>query len=354
MELNLSTLVPLAIFVGLALAGLMMGLVIRRWLIPQLSRAAAGTRWGGDDVIIAALRGPVVLWSTMLGVYLALQLAPLPGATGPVLRRLLVALLIVSVTWSLSRAAALSVAARVTALGTLPSVNLIANLARLVVLVLGGLVALQTLGVSITPLITALGVGGLAVGLALQDTLANLFAGIHILMSRQVRPGDFVRLDSGEEGYVQDVTWRYTTIRQLPNNVTIVPNAKLASAVITNFYLPEQELAVLVPVGVSYDSDLGRVEEVTIAVGREVMAEVKGGVPEFAPFIRYNAFGESSVDFTVILRGREVVDQHLIRHEFIKRLHSRYRAEGIEIPFPQRTVHLHPAAGLATFERPAG
>ena len=93
----------------------------------------------------------------------------------------------------------------------------------------------------------------------------------------------------------------------------------------------------------SYDSDLAPVEAVTIAVGKEVMADAKGGVPEFEPFIRYNAFGDSSINFTVILRGREVVDQHLIRHEFIKRLHNRYRAEGIEIPFPQRTVHLRTA-----------
>jgi small-conductance mechanosensitive channel len=96
-------------------------------------------------------------------------------------------------------------------------------------------------------------------------------------------------------------------------------------------------------VGVSYDSDLERVERVTVAVGKEVMTDVKGGVPGFEPFIRYNAFGDSSINFTVILRGREVVDQYLIRHEFIKRLHHRYRAEGIEIPFPQRTVHLRAA-----------
>lgn len=334
MELNLSTLVPIAVSGALTLGGLAVGLIIRRWLIPRLSRA---------NVLVAALRGPVVLWSTMLGVYLAAQVAPLPGAMGPMVRKLLVVLLIVSITWSLGRAVATAVTHRATALGMLPSVNLISNLARILVLALGGLVVLQTLGISITPLVTALGVGGLAVGLALQDTLANLFAGIHIIASRQVRPGDYVRLESGEEGYVQDVTWRYTTIRQLPNNLTIVPNAKLASAVITNFYLPDQELAVLVPVGVSYDSDLVRVEAVTVAVGKEVMADVKGGVAEFEPFIRYNAFADSSINLTVILRGREVVDQHLIRHEFIKRLHNRYRAEGIEIPFPQRTVHLHTA-----------
>jgi small-conductance mechanosensitive channel len=342
MELNLSTLTPVAVSVALTLAGLAVGLIIRRSVIPRLARAA-GTTSRADNVLVAALRGPVVLWCTTLGIYLAAQIAPIPGATGPLVRKLLVVLLIVSITWSLGRAVAAAVSARATAVGMLPSVNLISNLARILVLSLGGLVILQTLGISITPLVTALGVGGLAVGLALQDTLANLFAGIHILVSRQVRPGDYVRLESGEEGYVQDVTWRYTTIRQLPNNLTIVPNAKLASAIITNFYLPDQELAVLVPVGVSYNSDLGRVENITVAVGKEIMTEVKGGVPEFDPFIRYDTLGDSSITFTVILRAREVVDQYLIRHEFIKRLHSRYRAEGIEIPFPQRTVHLRTA-----------
>jgi small-conductance mechanosensitive channel len=352
MELNLSTLTPVAVSVALTLAGLATGLIIRRSVIPRLARAA-GTTARADNVLVAALRGPVVLWSTMLGIYLAAQIAPIPGAAGPLVRKLLVVLLIVSITWSLGRAVAAAVTTRATAVGMLPSVNLISNLARILVLALGGLVILQTLGISITPLVTALGVGGLAVGLALQDTLANLFAGIHILVSRQVRPRDYVRLESGEEGYVQDVTWRYTTIRQLPNNLTIVPNAKLASAVITNFYLPHLELAVLVPVGVSYDSDLGRVESVTIAVGKEVMTDVQGGVPEFDPFIRYDTFGDSRITFTVILRGREVVDQHLIRHEFIKRLHSRYRAEGIEIPFPQRTVHLRTAdAGGSTRKPP--
>jgi small-conductance mechanosensitive channel len=339
MDLNLSTLAPIAVSVALTLGGLAVGLLIRRFLVPRLSRATKGTASPADNILVAALRGPVVVWTTMVGVYVAAEVTTLPGATGPVVRKLLVVLLILSITWALGRAVAAAVTARA-AVAMLPSVHLVSNLARILVLALGGLVILQTLGISITPLITALGIGGLAVGLALQDTLANLFAGIHILVSRQVRPGDYVRLDSGEEGYVQDVTWRYTTIRQLPNNLTIVPNAKLASAVVTNYYLPDTELAVLVQVGVSYDSDLARVETATVAVGKEVMAEVKGGVPGFEPFIRYNAFADSSIDFTVILRGREVVDQHLIRHEFIKRLHDRYRAEGIEIPFPQRTVHL--------------
>ena len=343
MEANLPTLVLLAIAVALVLGGLVLGLVARRSWLPAL-----GSALGLGPGVVGALRGPIVLWCVMLGLYLAARLSLIPGAASIVVRQVLVVLLIMSVAWSLGGAIALALHHRTAAIGAPQSVRLVGNLVRVTVIGLGALVALQSLGISITPLLTALGVGGLAVGLALQDTLANLFAGIHILASRQVRPGDFVRLESGEEGYVQDITWRYTTVRQMSNNVTIVPNAKLASAIITNYHLPEPELAVLVPVGVSYASDLSRVETVTMQVGKEVMAQVVGGVPAFEPFIRYNAFSDSSINFTVILRGREFGDQHLIRHEFIKRLHARYQAEGIEIPFPIRTVHLRQADAPAT------
>jgi small-conductance mechanosensitive channel len=126
----------------------------------------------------------------------------------------------------------------------------------------------------------------------------------------------------------------------------IVPNSKLAQSVVTNYYLPERETAVLVDVGVSYDSDLPKVEEVTKEVAREIMKTTPGGVPGFEPFIRYHTFGDSSIDFTVILRGREFADKFLIKHEFVKKLQARFKTEGIEIPFPIRTVYLPGKEGL--------
>ena len=228
--------------------------------------------------------------------------------------------------------------------GLLPSTSIFRNLAQVAAFVVGGLVILDTLGISITPILTALGVGGLAVALALQDTLSNLFAGLGIIASRQVRVGDYIKLEAGEEGYVTDIRWRNTTIRTLPNNFVIVPNNKLASAVITNYYQPERNMAVLVQVGVSYASDLQKVEKVTIEVGKEVMRTVQGGVPEFDPLIRYPTSGDSSINFSVILRGQEYVDQHLLKHDFVKRRHRRYAQEGIEIPFPIRTVYMKPEA----------
>lgn len=352
--MDLTTLTALALPLGFALAGLILGLLLRRLLVGRRARSmGASDSWIG--VVVGALGASVALWGSIVGLYIATEIITLDPAVARVIQHGLVVLVILSVTWTVARIAGAVVShAAQGASGRLASATLLVNIMRLAILALGVLVILQTLGVSITPLLTALGVGGLAVGLALQDTLANFFAGIHILTSRQVRPGDFVRLASGEEGYVQDVTWRYTTVRQLPNNITVVPNAKLASSVLTNYYLPERELAVLVPLGVSYASDLDHVEMVTNDVAREVMREVAGGVPEFEPFIRYGAFADWSINFTVILRGCEVVDQYLIRHEFIKRLHRRYQREGIEIPFPIRTLYVAPPVSLQPDLREAG
>lgn len=224
--------------------------------------------------------------------------------------------------------------------GAFPSTTIFSNITRVLIFVVGFLVILQTLGVSITPMLTALGVGGLAVALALQDTLSNLFAGIHIIAAGKVKLGDYVKLESGEEGYVTDISWRDTTIRALPNNIIIIPNSKLASAILTNYYLSQSEMSVIIQVGVSYDSDLAQVEKVTIEVGKEVLKSVEGGVSEWQPFIRYHTFDDFSINFSVILRAKEFVSQYLIKHEFVKKLHERYKQEGIEIPFPIRTVFM--------------
>ena len=211
---------------------------------------------------------------------------------------------------------------------------------KIVFLAVGGMIVLDNLGISLTPLLTTLGIGSLAVAIALQDTLGNLFAGLYIKADRPIEIGHYVRLESGEEGYVDHVGWRSTKIRMLPNNMVVVPNSKLVGSNITNYYLPDKELAVLVQVGVHYDSDLEKVERVTREVAKEVLQTVAGGVAGFEPFIRYHTFNESSIDFTVILRGQEFVDNFLIKHEFIKRLQARYKEDGITIPFPIRTVYL--------------
>ncbi len=174
----------------------------------------------------------------------------------------------------------------------------------------------------------------------MQDTLSNIFAGFHITLSKQIRVGDYIKLDTGQEGYVVDIGWKNTKVRELPNNIIMIPNSKLSQAIVTNYYMPEKDMAVLVQVGVDYSSDLEKVEKVTVEVAKDVLKTVSGGDKSFEPFIRYHTFADSSINFSVILRGKEFTDKFLVTHEFIKRLKARYDKENITIPFPIRTVHL--------------
>ncbi|MEU6657723.1 mechanosensitive ion channel family protein [Streptomyces sp. NPDC046821] len=329
------------IVAGIAVAAGLAAAVLLRMVLRWLAVRAERTRWGGDDVIVDTLRS-LVPWSAVAaGVAVAASTLPLTTRTRHNVNMTLTALLILVASFTAARVIAglvRSVAQSRSAVAG--SATIFVNITRVVVLALGFLVVMQTLGISIAPLLTALGVGGLAVALALQDTLANLFAGVHILASKTVQPGDYIRLSSGEEGYVVDINWRNTVVRQLSNNLVIIPNAKLASTNMTNYSRPEQQMTLLVQVGVGYDSDLEHVEKVTAEVVTGVMTDITGAVPEHEPAIRFHTFGDSRISFTVILAVGEFSDQYRIKHEFIKRLHARYRKEGIRIPSPARTVAL--------------
>lgn len=323
------------------LSGILCGAVFEKWMLPLFANLVRRTKWEGDEIIVHALRGASFVLFTTLGVYIAIRSASFNSEFLSLVHKGITIVAILAITVIISRISVgfVNLYSRKIG-GVMLSTSIFANLTGTLVFLIGVLIILQSLGISITPILTALGVGGLAVALALQDTLSNLFSGIQVIASRQIRVGDYVKLSSGEEGYVEDITWRYTTIRALPNNLIIVPNSKLASSLVTNYAFPEKELAVLIDVGVAYDSDLKKVEEVTIDVAKSVMSEIEGGVPEFEPFIRYHTFGDSSINFTVILRAREYVGSYLVKHEFVKRLHRRYNVENIQIPFPIRTVYM--------------
>lgn len=316
-------------------AGVVVGAVVAarlpRWLPERHAALTAG--------VARTLRTRLRWWSVLIGAWVAAGYWPLTPAASLLVGRAVFLIGAASVTFTAAAIAAqmISLYGAVITPG-LPVSSLTRNIAWGLVTMLGVLVILNGLGLSITPMLTALGVGGLAVALALQEPLANFFAGVFLTLSGQIRLGDYVTLDSGHEGYVADFSWRSTRLRMLPNNLVVVPNAKLAQAIVTNHDLPSRDLAVLVEVGVDYSSDLVHVERVVTEVSREVMAEVPGGVPDFDPFIRYHTFADSSVNFTVILRAKEFVDQYLIKHEFIKRLHARFTEEGIVIPFPIRSI----------------
>lgn len=340
------------VIAGIAVIAGLLAAFLLRMLLRWLGKHADRTRWSGDDVIVQALRTVVPAAAIAGGVASAAAALPLTSAVQRTVNQVLTVLLIFVVTVAAARlVAGLVRTVTQSRSGVAGSATIFVNITRVLVLAIGFLVVLQTLGISIAPMLTALGVGGLAVALALQDTLANLFAGIHILASKTVQPGDYIRLSSGEEGYVEDINWRQTTVRALSNNLVVIPNGELAKSNMTNFMRPEQQLTILVQAGVAYDSDLEHVERVTIEVVAEVMTEITGAVPDHEPLVRFHTFGDSRIGFTVILGVGEFSDQFRIKHEFIKRLHKRYRDEGIRIPAPTRTVALQQGAVVIPQQR---
>ena len=325
---------------------LLLGIIFKRIIVRWLLRITLKTAWKGDEVIVNASKGVFVYLFLLTGLYAAAVYMP---GYGFFKKETVLLVLHVLTTFILTLVISRVILGWIAMYQTTTDSPLVKStilnyIIKSVVFVTGFLIILQILKIPITPIITALGVGGLAVALALQTTLSNLFAGIQILAAKNLHPGDFVRLETGDDGYIIDINWRSTTIRALSNRVIIIPNNKLADSVINNFSKPEEEMSILIGVGVSYTSDLDKVERVTIEVAREAMAANDGAVRDFDPFIRYNKFDAYSINFNVILRVKSYVDQFLLQHEFIKRLHVRYKMEGIEIPFPITTIIKHEKA----------
>jgi len=328
---------PIAVFlITLAIAYLIRKIffgALRSWIGKTPNRAG--------QMLNDALRGPTHIWNLILALHFAIQSSALPHSVIGKSPEILQVLFIASLTLMFMRIAGELVRQFGEQVpGAAPVATLTQTLAQGVVAILGLLVILRVFGIEITPYLTALGVGGLAVALALQDTLSNLFGGFYVAMAGQVRLGDYVKLNTGEEGYVTDIGWRATVMRTLGGNLIIVPNAKLAQAVVTNYYLPQKALGISVQVAVSYASDIDLVERVLLDIGKQAAGEVDGMLADPAPSVSLEpGFGDWSLNFQLGFQVAEFSTQGNVRSELRKRIVKRFRAEGIEIPFPSRTVY---------------
>jgi small-conductance mechanosensitive channel len=324
------------------LASLLVLLGVRLFVFKVLHSWVKRTQHKVDDIILLSIRMPSIFWCIVIALHIGVVMSDLPVKYVQYTTQTIDVIAILSITLAVANLVGRLFRNYVQASNLpLPTTGLVYGIIKGAILVMGFLVILSVLGISITPMITALGVGGLAVALALQDTLGNLFAGIHILLEKSIRIGDFVKLETGAEGYVEDITWRTTRVRMLPNNMVIIPNSKLAQSVVTNYYLPEKRMSLLIPIGVSYFSDPDKVERILLEEAKGGAGEIPGLLAEPEPLVRFiPGFGDSSLNFTLICQVAEFTDQYFAQHELRKRIFKRFQMEGIEIPFPQRTVYL--------------
>jgi small-conductance mechanosensitive channel len=317
-------------------------LIIRTVAFRILHRWAKRTETKIDDIIIKSLKTPSLYWCLAFGLFIGLEVSEIPKKYVFYLTKAIHIIVILSITIALANLSGKIFRNYIQKANLpVPTTGLVYGMLKGAILIIGFLIILSTLGVSIAPLLTALGVGGLAVALALKDTLENLFAGIHILMEKSLRVGDYIRLETGQEGYIEDITWRTTRVRMLPNNMVVIPNSKLSQSVVINYNLPEKNMSLHIPVSVSYASDPEKVEQILIDEAKKAVREIPGLLPSPEPLARFiPGFGESSLDFTLICQVREITDQYPVQHELRKRILKRFSQEGIEIPFPHRTVYI--------------
>ncbi len=308
-------------------------------------RITAKTKTTLDDAILKAVKKPLYIGIILVGVFLAIDSLNFVDVYLDTIRAGFTVIWILLGAYTVSRVlkAFFSWHAKEMATKTATKLDetmmpIIRKILNVFIYAVAFMIILKSFGVEITPLVAGLGIGGLAIALALQDTLANLFSGAFVVSDKIIKVGDYIELEGGVKGYVEEIGWRTTKIRTLPNNLVIIPNLKLASATLTDYSAPTEEMAVVIQVGVDYGSDLEKVEKVTIDVARHIQQTVPGAVKTFEPFIRYHTFGDSNINFSVILRVEKFVDQYLVVHEFIKALKKRYDKEGIEISFPVRKI----------------
>ncbi len=336
-------LVSLGIVVGAVVFAVLFSRILFRLLLKVTSVFPGDL----DDHLVSNAKGPVTAYIILLGVYLAIKIPlELPPTIDTVVDRVFSVGAIVVGAYMINVVGTSGLAWLQEYLASTPAANTSSwalPLARrsllLVVAVMAIMVSLDVLGINITPLIAGLGIGGLAVALAIQPTLSNLFAGTYVITEGVVNPGDYIDMEGGVSGYVVDVNWRSTRLRTWGNNLVIIPNSRFAETVITNYSKPDEHVNVYLTCGVAYESDLGRVEQVGQEVMEQVLVEHPGAVLDYGAYFGYENFGESNIDFWLFVQAKDRLASFEVRTELIKQLHARLTEEGITINYPVRTLH---------------
>ncbi len=301
--------------------GAAIGAIAYAAILRPLQRAGEREGWNVLSAMASMLASVSILWGALAGLYVALDRIRLSARTAAFADRGMETLFIISLTWIVARACAASVAEYGRRSNhRLLSLSLASTIVQAIVLIVGLLTVLSSLGIAVGPLLATLGVGGLAVALALNDTLTNLFAGVHLVAARQIRIGDYVKFDFAE-GEVADIQWHDTTVRDLHGDVVVIPNAKVNTSVFVNYSLNQRGVLAPVTATLSWKGTYSQLAGAARAAASAAIASVEhkeGGQPD----VRLTALNETNVQIAAFLPLSNPRDRAQAAGVFLETLHD--------------------------------
>lgn len=309
-------------------------------LTSVVRRLTSKTQTDVDDQLIETLRGPLFNSIVLAGVLVALPTVSLPSMFVSILTLLIQTLLVFIWIRALVRVAAILIGGAIKA-DRLTLVNeqtkpLFNNLSLILVWAAGLYALFLIWGVDVTAWLASAGVVGIAVGFAAKDTLANIISGVFIIADEPYKVGDYITLESGEQGTVANVGLRSTRIQTFDNAYMIIPNSVIANATVTNITAGPPNARMNTTVGVAYGTDIDEVEQLLLDIAKNHESVIE--YP--APSVRFINFGDSSLDFKLNFWVKDAFDGFAAKHEINGAIYKRFAEAGIEIPFPQRDVNL--------------
>lgn len=314
--------------------------IISRKIILQLTKR---TKTEIDDLIIKKTNKPVSLILLLIGIRLAISPLGITQNVLNVIEHVISSLIIIVITYIAIAVFDIFIDnwSRKVAEKTKSSVDdqlipVFHRFSRIFIAIIGLLFILPIWGVQIGPLLTSLGIAGIAIAFALQSTLGNIFGGMSIILDKSVRVGDKIRLDADTMGTVMDVGLRSTKIKTWDGELVTIPNGKLADTRILNFVQPEPPVRIIIEFGVEYGSDASKVRNVVL----DTIAKIPGTIKEPAPKVLMTEMADFALKFRALFWVERFDIKFDTKALATEEIYNALRKAGIGIPFPTRTVYL--------------
>jgi len=325
----------LAVVLLAAVLALLVNLVVRKLLKPLAKK----TRTVVDDIVIKNLSSMIFYIILLIGIRagisgLKLETGVVHNAVDTILILIVIRILIKMISnfadhwmnaWQ----------NRTDARAEERLIPFLQKIIKAVVIILGVIFIFNAWKVNISPLLATAGIAGLAIGLAVKDSLGNILGGLQLVLDKTFKVGDKVELDSGELGVIMDIGLRSTKMKTYDNEVIFIPNGYLANSKIKNFTQPDLSLRVNVYFGVEYGSDTGQVREV-VAGAIQKLEQVLSEPP---PVVQFLKMSDYSLDFVARAWVSEFSLAYGTSLEMTDAIYRVLNEAGIEIPFPTHTVY---------------